>query len=79
MVDIAKEYALSMIDTTVAAPELMPEEWDAIIAEVEANLAYNDRRPTDAARLRRHEPFRWEGNHSGSPMGKNPQGVAGNP
>ncbi|MEC9255577.1 MAG: Ig domain-containing protein, partial [Pseudomonadota bacterium] len=41
VVDIAKEYALSMIDTTVAAPELMPEEWDAIIAEVEANLAYN--------------------------------------
>ena len=41
VVDIAKEYALSMIDTTVAAPELTPEEWDAIIAEVEANLAYN--------------------------------------
>lgn len=41
VVDIAKEYALSMIDTTVAAPELTPEQWDAIIAEVEANLAYN--------------------------------------
>ena len=41
VVDIAKEYALSMIDTTVAAPELTPEEWDAIIAEVETNLAYN--------------------------------------
>ncbi|MBN56654.1 MAG: hypothetical protein CMI04_03060 [Oceanospirillaceae bacterium] len=41
VVDVAKEYALSLIDTTVVVPERTQEEWDAIIAEVEANLAYN--------------------------------------
>jgi len=41
VVDIAKEYALSLIDSTVVVTERTPEEWDAIIAEVEANLAYN--------------------------------------
>ncbi len=41
VVDVAKEYALILIDTTVVVPERTPEEWDAIIAEVEANLAYN--------------------------------------
>jgi len=41
IVDVAKQYALSMIDTTVEAPVLTPEEWDAIIADVESQLAYN--------------------------------------
>ena len=41
VVDIAKEYALSLIDTTVVVTERTQEQWDAIIAEVEANLAYN--------------------------------------
>ena len=39
--DIAKEYALSLIDTTVVVTERTQEQWDAIIAEVESNLAYN--------------------------------------
>lgn len=41
VVDIAKEYALSLIDTTVVVTERTQEQWDAIIAEVESNLAYN--------------------------------------
>ncbi|MEC8444326.1 MAG: Ig-like domain-containing protein [Pseudomonadota bacterium] len=40
VVDVAKEYALSLIDTNATVTERTQEQWDALIAEVEANLTY---------------------------------------
>jgi hypothetical protein len=41
IVDVMKQYALSLIDTTVEAPVLTDAEWADIQAQVEAALAYN--------------------------------------
>jgi hypothetical protein len=40
IVDVMKQYALSLIDSTVEAPVLTDEEWAQIQADVEAELAY---------------------------------------